>query len=147
MREFETNAWKIDNQALGRSTLRERARVLVVDDSEISRELVREALDEERYEVLEASNGHEALCLLERGTVDLILLDIQMPLLDGYETIGSIRRNPSSRSIPVVALTAYAMMEDREKALAAGFDDYIAKPLKISSLCQHVDQLLNQRPE
>lgn len=125
----------------------DRACVLVVDDSDISRELVREALDTDKYDVLEASDGREALTVLERNRVDLILLDIQMPLMDGYQTISAIRRNRRWQAIPVIAVTAYAMMEDRQKALAAGFDEYIAKPLRVASLCQQVDRLLHQRPD
>ena len=109
-------------------------RVLVADDNPLGRELVREALREHVSELIEASDGREALEKILSGKPDLVLLDIQMPVLDGYQVVREIRRDPSLKHLRVVALTAFAMQGDREKALAAGFDDYIAKPVTIEKL-------------
>ncbi len=103
--------------------------VLVVDDNPVSRELVREVLDSEGLRVLEASDGQEALQKIAESMPALVLLDIRMPLRDGYNVLKEIRRDPRLASIRVMAFTAYAMQGDRERALAEGFDGYITKPI------------------
>lgn len=86
------------------------------------------------YEVAQASNGVEALEQIERMRPDLVLLDIQMPLLDGFGVIARIRSDPRSAALPVVAISAYAMRDDSRRICSAGFDAYVAKPLDLEAL-------------
>jgi CheY-like chemotaxis protein len=113
--------------------------VLVVDDNPASRELVREALQTAQLQIVEASDGREALERIAEAEFDLVLLDIQLPILDGYAVLRRIRTNPRHASLRVVALTAYAMEGDRERALQAGFDAYITKPIHPDILRQWID--------
>ena len=118
--------------------------VLVADDNPVSRELIREILEYDQYEVIEAGDGGEALEKVRRHHPDLALLDIQMPVMDGNAVIREIRADPMLADLAVAALTAYAMQGDRERALAAGFNSYITKPIEISEFRAHVARLLNQ---
>ena len=114
-------------------------RVLVADDNPAGLELVRESLKDYTSAVIEASNGREALEKIHSSRPDLVLLDIQMPEMDGYQVVRAIRRDPALKNLRVVALTAFAMGGDREKALEAGFDDYITKPVTVSKLKAQLD--------
>ena len=105
-------------------------RVLIVDDSPISRELVRDILEPSGYEVFEAEDGVAALRKIEETQPHVVLLDIEMPGLDGYEVIRRLRQDSRFATLRVAAFTAHAMTDEREKALAAGFDDYISKPIR-----------------
>jgi CheY-like chemotaxis protein len=117
-------------------------KILVVDDNPVSCELIREVLERPDLQVLEADNGEEALEKIAREVPDLVLLDIQMPLLDGYEVVQRIRSDPRFSALPVIALTAYAMPYDREKALVLGFDAHITKPIDAASLRAKIENLL-----
>jgi two-component system, cell cycle response regulator DivK len=117
-------------------------RILVVDDNPISRELVREVLDAPDRVIVEAAHGQEALDRIAEQTPDLVLLDIQMPMLDGFSVIRRIRQDPRLAPVRVLALTAFAMKGDRQKALAAGFDDYVTKPIDCTALRKQVEQIL-----
>ncbi len=118
--------------------------ILIADDNPESRELVRDTLAAEAWRLLEASQGYEALETVRRTMPDLVLMDIQMPIMDGYAVLKEMRRDPGIASIPVVALTALAMQGDRERAIAAGFDDYITKPIDPASLRKRVHRLLKK---
>jgi two-component system cell cycle response regulator DivK len=117
-------------------------KILIADDNPVSRELIREVLELSHYEIIEASNGQEALERTEQSAPDLVLLDIEMPLLNGFGVLRQLRGNPRFASLPVLALTAYAMQGDREKALAAGFDEYITKPISAVILRAQIEKLL-----
>jgi CheY-like chemotaxis protein len=121
-------------------------RILIVEDKATSRELLRTVLEQQSYIVLEATNGEEALQRLRETTPDLVLLDLQMPVRSGYDVLKQIRSDERLAKLPVVALTASAMQGDREKALAAGFTGYIAKPVGPAQLREEVSRLLGQRP-
>lgn len=108
--------------------------ILVVDDDPRNLFVVTAALEQNGAQVSNATNGHHALTLLEQRQPDLILMDIMMPELDGYQTIAAIRATPALAAIPVLALTAKAMLQDRENALAAGADDYLSKPVDYDTL-------------
>ncbi len=110
------------------------ARVLVVDDNPAGLELVREGLSQFVSSIIEASDGREALEKIRESKPDLVLLDIQMPEMDGYQVLREIRSDPALKNLRVVALTAFAMQGDRERALEAGFDDYITKPVNVAKL-------------
>lgn len=109
-------------------------RVLVADDNPAGRELVREALADQVSLIVEAADGREALEKIRETRPDLVLLDIQMPEMDGYAVLREIRKDPALARLRVVALTAFAMQGDRERALEAGFDDYLTKPITVAKL-------------
>jgi two-component system, cell cycle response regulator DivK len=117
-------------------------KVLVADDRATSRELVRVALEHQGYLVYEAADGAEALSSARDLRPDLIILDLHMPGLDGFQVIQEIRRDPHLSAIPVMALTASAMQGDRERALAVGFSSYLAKPIHLNNLRKEVERLL-----
>lgn len=117
----------------------EGKRVLVADDNPAGRELVRESLADHVSSVIEAADGREALEKIRETHPDLVLLDIQMPEMDGYAVLREIRKDPALKGLRVVALTAFAMQGDRERALEAGFDDYLSKPITIAKLKTQLD--------
>jgi len=109
--------------------------VLLVDDDARNIFALSSALERRGMKVLTATTGREAISLLEETpNVSIVLMDIMMPEMDGYETIGVIRRQPSFRRLPIIALTAKAMKGDREKCLEAGASDYLAKPVNTEQL-------------
>jgi two-component system, cell cycle response regulator DivK len=116
--------------------------VLIAEDNPTNRELLRELLEIRGYTVVEACNGQEALASVEQAPPDILLLDIGMPVLDGFAVVRKLRENPRFTSLPVVAVTAYAMQGDREKIMNSGFDGYLSKPVNSSSLVQELDRLL-----
>ncbi|MGA7403093.1 MAG: response regulator [Candidatus Sulfotelmatobacter sp.] len=120
-------------------------RILVAEDNAVNRELLRELLELRGYTVLEACDGQEALETIEQTHPELLLLDIGMPVLDGFAVVRKIRENPSLAGLPVVAVTAYAMRGDRERILSSGFDGYLSKPVDPSSLTKELDRLLTKR--
>jgi CheY-like chemotaxis protein len=117
-------------------------KVLVVEDVDFNRDLVVQLL-EDKYHVIEAVNGQEGLELAERERPQLILMDLSLPVMDGWEATRRLKANDNLRSIPVIALTAHAMKGDEEKALAAGCDDYLVKPLDedelITKIAKHLE--------
>ncbi|HXE65224.1 MAG TPA: response regulator [Bryobacteraceae bacterium] len=117
-------------------------KILVADDKPSSRELIRTLLEHSGYEILEAGDGQEALDIARASAPDLILLDIHMPVLDGYGTVKAMRQDEKLQSLPIVALTASAMHSDRDRALKAGFTAYIAKPVSLKTLRDGIGNLL-----
>jgi signal transduction histidine kinase/CheY-like chemotaxis protein len=115
---------------IDRSTLN-GARILLVEDNEINREVALELLTAQGITVVTATDGHEALEVLERESFDAVLMDCQMPVMDGFEATRALRERPALRDLPVIAMTANAMIGDRERTLAAGMNDHIAKPIDI----------------
>jgi two-component system cell cycle response regulator DivK len=109
-------------------------RILVVEDHEENRNIVRDLLQSAGYEMLEALTGEDGVALAERERPDLILMDIQLPGLDGYEATRRIKANPALRAIPIIAVTSYALSGDDQKALAAGCDAYVTKPFSPRAL-------------
>jgi len=116
-------------------------KVLVVEDVDFNRDLVVQLL-EDKYHVIEAVNGKEGVELAERERPELILMDLSLPVMDGWEATRRIKANPDLRSIPVIALTAHAMVGDEKKALAAGCDDYLVKPLDEDALMAKIAKYL-----
>ena len=117
-------------------------RILVVDDKETSRELLRAVLENAGYAVSEAADGGEAIKKVHAENPDLILLDLQMPVLDGYQVLERLRRDTRHATLPIIALTASAMEGDREKAFAAGFTAHLAKPVGLAELRGEIQRLL-----
>ena len=103
--------------------------VLIVDDNETNRKLCRLLLQKNGFETIEAEDGATGIKMAKEHLPSLILLDIQMPVMDGLAALKALRAEPETASIPVIALTSYAMKEDKEKFLAEGFDGYISKPI------------------
>jgi CheY-like chemotaxis protein len=118
--------------------------ILIADDRASSRELLRTVLERAGYAVLEAADGEAAVEQAQSGNPDLILLDLQMPKLDGYGVLARLRAEERFRTLPVLALTASAMSGDREKIMAAGFTDYLSKPAGPELLREAVARLLEQ---
>jgi CheY-like chemotaxis protein len=116
-------------------------KILVVEDVDLNRELIVQLL-EDTYQVIEAVNGQEGLELAELERPDLILMDLSLPVMDGWEATRRLKAHDELRSIPIIALTAHAMVGDEEKALAAGCDDYLVKPLDENQLFAKVTKLL-----
>ena len=122
-------------------------KVLIAEDNAVNRELLRELLEARGYTVVEACDGQEALQLIEQTKPDILLLDIGMPVLDGFAVVRKIRENPRLATLPVLAVTAYAMQGDREKILNSKFDGYLSKPIDARSLMEELDRLLSQRDD
>jgi two-component system cell cycle response regulator DivK len=116
------------------------ARIVVVEDNEKNMKLFRDVLQANGYETLEATRGEQAVELTLEHSPDLVLMDIQLPDIDGIEALGRLRADERTASIPVIVLTALAMDGDRERFLAAGFDDYISKPVNIAGFIATVKQ-------
>ena len=115
-------------------------RILVVEDNEKNMKLFRDVLQAKGYEIVEATTGERAVELAIEDGPALVLMDIQLPDIDGVEALGRLRADERSASIPVLALTAQAMEGDRERFLAAGFDGYVSKPVNIVELVGTVQQ-------
>jgi len=122
-------------------------KVLVAEDNPINRELLRELLENRGYAVVEACDGLEALRMVDETKPDMLLLDIGMPVLDGYAVVRRIRQNPALAPLPILAITAYAMQGDREKILHSGFDGYLSKPVNAHALADELDRLLHTRED
>ena len=117
-------------------------RILVVEDQEDNRRIVRDLLTSAGYEMIEALDGEAAVRLAEAERPDLILMDIQLPVLDGHEATRRIKQNPELRAIPVIVVTSYALSGDEEKAHAAGCDAYVAKPFSPRALLAKIREYL-----
>jgi CheY-like chemotaxis protein len=124
---------------------RHKPSILIVENEASNRLLIEKVLSTRGYHCLSASNGREALELLEREVVDLILTDLSMPVLDGYRTIQLIRAQPAMSHVPIVAVTAYALNDENEAAMQIGCNEYLTKPFKPRQLLEVVDRLLPQR--
>jgi CheY-like chemotaxis protein len=119
-------------------------KILIAEDNAVNRELLRELLEMRGHEVVEACNGEEALRALEEFKLEILLLDLGMPVLDGYGTVRKIRENPGFATLPVLAVTAYAMQGDKERILSSGFDGYLSKPINPTLLFQELERLLSR---
>jgi CheY-like chemotaxis protein len=117
-------------------------KILIAEDNAVNRELLCELLSGE-YQIVEAADGQEAVAKVEETRPDLVLLDINMPVLDGFAVLQCIRQNPDFAHLPVIAVTAYAMKSDRERILLAGFNGYVSKPINAAALVGEVEALLN----
>ena len=120
------------------------AKILYIEDNLTNRMLVKRILMVEDHTVLEAENGTEGIRVAEQELPDLILVDINMPDMDGYEVTAHLRKNPELDNVPIVALTANVLRGDREKSLEAGCDGYIQKPLDVDMLPSQVEAFLRQ---
>ena len=117
-------------------------RILVVEDQEDNRQILRDLLTKNRFAIDEAENGEQALVAVVKQRPDLILMDIQLPLLDGYEATRRIKANPELRSIPIIVVTSYALSGDEAKAREAGCDAYVTKPYSPRQLLVKIKEYL-----
>jgi len=127
------------------TSFNEKATILYVEDNPDNRMLVRRILLSEDYGLIEAQNAAQALDLLKDSRPDLILMDINMPDMDGYTLTSRIKSMPGFERVPIIALTANVMRGDKEKTLEAGCDGYIQKPLDIDQLLREVERFLSRR--
>ena len=118
--------------------------ILIVEDNERNRKLVRDVLAFHGYRLAEAETGEDGVRLARELHPDLVLMDIQLPGIDGIAALGQLRSDPATRAIPVIAVTASAMTQDRQKIMAAGFDGYQSKPIRVREFLEAVRQGLGQ---
>ena len=120
--------------------------ILIVEDNEKNRKLERDVLQFHGFKTVEAETAEEGLRLAKDSTPALVLMDIQLPGMNGIEALGHLRADPQTRAIPVIAVTASAMTHDRQKIMAAGFDAYQSKPINVKEFVAAVRQMLEQPP-
>jgi CheY-like chemotaxis protein len=117
-------------------------KILLVEDNEMNRDMLSRRLMRKGYEVLIAVDGEEGVAMAQSEAPDLILMDMSLPVLDGWEATRRLKAAPETQSIPIIALTAHAMAGDREQALAAGCDDYDSKPIEFQRLLGKIQAFL-----
>jgi two-component system, cell cycle response regulator DivK len=117
-------------------------KILLVEDNELNRDMLSRRLTRKGYDVLIAKDGAEGVAVAAAERPDLILMDMSLPVLDGWEATRQLKATPETRSIPVIALTAHAMSDDKQKALQAGCDDYDTKPVELPRLLEKIACLL-----
>lgn len=118
------------------------SKILLVEDNEMNRDMLSRRLERKGFQVIIAGDGSEALTLAMTETPDLILMDMSLPVLDGWEVTRRLKASPETKHIPVIGLSAHAMAGDREKGLAAGCDDYDTKPVEFDRLLKKINDYL-----
>jgi two-component system, cell cycle response regulator DivK len=118
-------------------------KILIVEDNELNRDMLTRRLERRGYEILAAVDGEQGLDMARQTLPHLILMDMSLPVMDGWEASRRLKSGPETSAIPIVALTAHAMSGDRERALAAGCDDYDTKPVEFPRLLLKIETLLN----
>jgi CheY-like chemotaxis protein len=121
-------------------------KILLVEDNEMNRDMLSRRLQRKGYEVVMATDGEQAVAMAASESPALILMDMSLPVFDGWEATRRIKAAPATEKIPVIALTAHAMSGDREKSLEAGCDDYDTKPIELTRLLEKMEALLNRNP-
>ncbi|MGF1589878.1 MAG: response regulator [Pleurocapsa sp.] len=119
-------------------------KILLIEDNEMNRDMLSRRLKRRGYDVLIAVDGAKGVEMTNSETPDLILMDMSLPVMDGWEATRNIKADPATKSIPVIALTAHAMSGDRQKALEAGCDDYDTKPIDLSRLLTKIQAFLGK---
>lgn len=117
-------------------------KILLVEDNEMNRDMLSRRLERNGYEIVMAVDGEEGVAMATSHTPDLILMDMSLPKIDGWEATKRVKENPLTQGIPIIALTAHAMSDDRERALAAGCDEYDTKPVELPRLLAKIESLL-----
>ena len=124
------------------------SRILLVEDNEMNRDMLSRRLERKAYEVIIAIDGQAGVNMASSESPDLILMDLSLPVIDGWKATRRLKANPATQSIPVIALTAHAMAGDEQKALQAGCDDYDTKPVNFQRLLGKIEKLLtNANPD
>ena len=122
------------------------AKILLVEDNEMNRDMLSRRLLRKGHEVVTAEDGAQGIEAAGAQSPDLILMDMSLPVLDGWEATRQLKTNAATSAIPIIALTAHATGEDREKALQAGCDDYDTKPVEFQRLLEKIEKLLPKKP-
>ncbi len=122
-------------------------RLLLVEDNEMNRDMLSRRLQKKGFEVICASDGESAVAMTRAQKPDLVVMDLSLPILDGWEATRRIKADPETHAIPVLVLTAHAMEPDRERALAAGCDEYDTKPVEMTRLLGKIGRLLGATPD
>jgi two-component system, cell cycle response regulator DivK len=122
-------------------------KILIVEDNEMNRDMLSRRLARRGYEIVIAVDGEEGIAAAKTATPDLILMDMSLPVVDGWEATRRLKAEPLTRAIPVIGLTAHAMAGDREKVIDAGCDDYDTKPVELPRLLQKIEALLARTGE
>ena len=143
MRARQTSRAKQTSRLAGAATLI-MAKILVVEDNEMNRDMLTRRLQRRGYEVVIALDGAQGLAMAQSESPALILMDISLPVLDGWEATRRLKMAPETKSIPVIALTAHAMSGDRERCIEAGCDDFDTKPVEIARLVGKIEALLQR---
>ena len=120
------------------------AKILIVEDNEMNRDMLSRRLIRRGYQIVMAVDGAEGIATAQAENPDLVLMDMSLPVIDGWEATRRLKAEPSTRVIPVIGLTAHAMAGDREKVIAAGCDDYDTKPIELPRLLQKIEALLDR---
>ena len=118
------------------------SKILLVEDNEMNRDMLTRRLERKGFEVIIAVDGQAGVDMASSTNPDIILMDLSLPIIDGWEATRQIKADPATQSIPVIALTAHAMAGDEQKALEAGCDDYDTKPVNLNRLLGKIDKLL-----
>jgi two-component system cell cycle response regulator DivK len=121
-------------------------KILLVEDNEMNRDMLGRRLARRGYEVVEALDGDQGIAMAQTEAPALILMDMSLPGLNGWDATRQLKALPATRDIPIIALTAHAMSDDRAKALAAGCDDFDTKPIDLARLLEKIEALLGSRP-
>ncbi len=121
------------------------SKILLIEDNEMNRDMLTRRLQRRGYEIVIAADGAQGIALAQSESPALILMDISLPVLDGWEATRRLKMAPETKSIPVIALTAHAMTGDREKCIEAGCDDFDTKPVEISRLLGKIEVLLSKQ--
>ena len=122
-------------------------KILLVEDNEMNRDMLSRRLVRRGYEVVIAEDGQQGVEMAVSEKPDLILMDMSLPVMDGWDATRTLKASEEMRKIPVIALTAHAMAQDREKALGAGCDDYDTKPIELPRLIKKIEDLLHMRKD
>ena len=119
-------------------------KILLVEDNELNRDMLSRRLTRNGFEIIIAIDGQQGVTMATSEKPDLILMDMSLPIIDGWEATRRIKADPATNSIPVIALTAHALVQDREKAMAAGCDDFDTKPVELPRLMEKIRSFLDK---
>ncbi|HUQ18220.1 MAG TPA: response regulator [Gemmatimonadaceae bacterium] len=119
-------------------------RILLVEDNEMNRDMLSRRLQRRGYEVIIAIDGQQGVAMAQSQSPDLILMDMSLPVIDGWEATRALKASPDTKDLPIIALTAHAMSTDREKAMDAGCDDYDTKPIELTRLLAKMEVLIER---
>ena len=123
-------------------------KILLVEDNELNRDMLSRRLERRGFQVLIAVDGAQGVAMAQSEAPDLVLMDMSLPVVDGWEATRRLKAAPETRAVPIIALTSHAMVGDRDKAIEAGCDDYDTKPIELPRLLEKIDRLIGKdKPE
>jgi CheY-like chemotaxis protein len=121
------------------------AKILLVEDNEMNRDMLSRRLARKGFEIVMALDGAQGVAMAQSESPDLILMDMSLPVMSGWDATRNLKANPETKAIPVIALTAHAMAADRDQAMQAGCDDYDTKPIELTRLLEKIESLLSRK--